>query len=218
MSTAAVRMHASFGVQPHPLYSISGAVLGTALVCAFLLWAFTNAQPRSVMSQRMVLHLVTLAAAPVQHIVRTIPREARSAKQAGHARLVAIPEASALPQLASPEPLDLSLPNSVFAPPPAPGFIPHAFNPYSDLSQALRAPPSPTSMHNGDAYRSTYGFTVAKSGGRCLVLQTIQTGPSPQAHTTVGFGVPCPGEYRPSMADELKAWADKEARKHHLPE
>lgn len=209
-----VVMHAGSGVQPHPLYSLAGAGLGTVLVCAFLLWAFTNSPLRNVASRRMVLHLVTLPAAPVQRIVPRIPREVRSAKQAGHARSVAIPKTSALPQLASPAPLDLSLPDITFAPPAASGFTPQVFNPYSDLAKALAAPPPLLSMQNGDSYRAVDGYTMAKSGGRCLALQNVQIGLSPSVHTTVAFGVPCTGDYRPSMADELKAWADKQAAKN----
>lgn len=72
-------------------------------------------------------------------------------------------------------------------------------------------------MHNGDAYRSEYGFDVISAYGRCGELKTIQIGPSPSVKANVGFLMPCPGEYKPSMADELKAWALKRARQLQLP-
>lgn len=223
MNIASVSMHAGFGVQPHPLYSLTGAVLGTALVCGCLLWAFTHSLPLKVASRFVELHLTTLQAMPSPRVVRPASHGARALKRSAVTRpalprQVLIPETRSFLTVPSPAPLDLSLPGSVLSPPAASALIPQPFNPYSDLSRALAAPPPPAAMQNGDAYRSAYGYTEVESGGRCLALQTIQTGLSPSAHTTVGFGVPCPGTYRPSMADELKAWADQQVRKHRGPQ
>lgn len=222
MNTAAVSMHAGSGLQPNPAYSLGGAVLGTALVCAGLLWAFTHSQPLKVASGIVELHLATVPAMPLPHVVRTAPHgmplpTRPTVIRPALPRPVLIPETRSLLAVPAPAPLDLSLPGSGVAPQAASPFVPQAFNPYSDLSKALAAPPPAPTMHNGDAYRSVYGSPVVNAGGRCLALQTLQAGPSPSAHTTVGFGVPCPGEYRPSMADELKAWAEKRARQLHLP-
>lgn len=217
MNTTAVHMHAGIGMQPHPLYSVGGAVLGTALVCAGLLWAFTHTLPVSTPTHLMQWRLLILPAAPPNNLeppVRHLHVPTHSAVIRPLApKPVVIPETSAVQPMAPPAVLDLSLPGLTFAPPAASAFVPHAANPYSDLSRALNAPLPPPTMHNGDAYGSIYGSPMVKSGGRCLVLENIQTGPSPSAHTTVGFGVPCPGDYRPSMADNLKAWADKQAAK-----
>lgn len=223
MSTAAVYVHAGRGVQPNLLYSVSGAMLGTALVCVFLLWVFTHSLPQNVRPRFVELRLMALPATVPKRVVLITPQPAHPLRHSAVARLVmpkplVIPETGPVKPISPSAPLDLSLPGITFIPSAASAFVPHAFNPYSDLSRALKAPPSASTMQNGDAYRSVYGSPMVKSGGRCLMLQTIQVGPSPSAHTTVGFGVPCPGEYRPSMADELKAWADKEARKHHTPQ
>jgi hypothetical protein len=218
-----VSLHANTGVQPHPFYSLAGAVVGTALLCTLLLWAFTHSLPLKVRSRFLQLHLVTQAVAPSKRVVqeearRAIPLRRATASRRFVPKPVVIPKTAPIKPLQPRAPLDLSLPGLTFAPPAASSFVPHAFNPNSNLSRALNAPPSPPSGHNDDSYRSVYGFPVVKSGGRCLALETIQVGPSPSAHSTVGFGVPCPGGYRPSMADELKAWAGKQARKQHAPQ
>lgn len=223
MNTAAVSMHAGSGVQPHPFYSLAGAVVGTTLVCAFLLWAFTHASPQSVASRLVELHLVSTREAPARRIItRTVPHQMRPLRHSAVARPpmprpVLIPESGPVKPVSPSARLDLRLPGITFAPPSVSAFVPHAFNPYSDLEKAIHTPSPLLPTQNGEAYRSVYGYTVAKSGGRCLALQTLQVGPSPSAHATVGFGVPCPGEYRPSMADELKAWAEKRAHQLHLP-
>ena len=213
MSTTTVSMHAGLRVQPHPLYSVAGAALGTLLVCAVLLWAFTYPLP-NIPAQFMQLRLVAAPVSPPHHARAPTPKPVT---QAVTAKPLVMPETSPVKLLPPSAPLDMSLPGSVFAPPAASTFVPQAFNPYSDLSKALAAPPPPAMMHNGDAGRSPYGFPVVKSGGQCLELQNVQVGLSPSAHAKVGFGVPCPGDYRPSMADELKAWADKQASKKPRP-
>lgn len=215
MNTAAVHMHAAAGVQPNPLYSLAGAVLGTALVCAGLLWAFTHSLP-NIPVQIMQLSLVAVPVPTPKRISQPVSStpKTKTVTQAVTAKPVIIPKAHPIKPVSSPAPLDLSLPGLTLAPPAASAFQPQVFNPYSDLYHALSAPPPPPTMRNGDAYRSIYGFPVVKSGGRCLALENIQIGLSPSAHVTVGFGVPCPGEYKPSMADELKAWADKQAARN----
>ena len=222
MHAAWVALHANAGVQPHAFYSIAGALVGTALLCTLLLWAFTYSLPLKVRSGFMQLHLAAHAVAPPKPVIRAPARRVRALRHSRVTRRttpkpVVIPETSLVKPLPPRAALNLSLPGLRFAPPAASPFVPHVFNPYSDLSHALKAPASPPGMYDGDSYRSVYGFPVMKSGGRCLALETIQVGPSPSAHSTVGFGVPCPGQYRPSMADELKTWAEKWAHKQHLP-
>jgi hypothetical protein len=221
VNTAFVSLHASPGVRLNPLYSTSGAVLGTALVCAVLLWAFTHPLP-NIPAQFMQLSLVAAPVSPPKRVAASPRRPVRTPTPKTVARPVmakplVIPEASPVKPVASPAPLDMSLPGLTFAPPAASGFAPHAFNPYSDLSRALAAPPPLPTMQNGDAYRSAYGFSVIQADGRCAELKTIQIGPSPSVKANVAFAMPCPGEYKPTMADELKAWADKQASKNHNP-
>ncbi len=87
---------------------------------------------------------------------------------------------------------------------------------YDDLDRALPAPSKLSTLKQGESYRSNYGETILKSGEGCTAEQEVQTGVTPANHTTVGFMVPCPGEYQPSMADQLAEWA-KKIRKEQLP-
>lgn len=222
VTTATVSLHAGADMQLHPLYSLTGALLGTAMVCALLLWAFTQPLPLKVPSQLVKLSLVTIPASPPQRIVRLLARRVAPLRHSTitHSLVpkpVVIPDTRMVQPITSPAPLDLSLPGLTFAPPPASALVPRAFNPYSDLSRALTAPPPLPTMKNGGAYRSEYGFGVVKADGRCAEMQTIHIGPSPSVKANVAFAMPCPGEYRSSMTDELEAWADRYARIHHPP-
>lgn len=87
---------------------------------------------------------------------------------------------------------------------------------YDELDKALRAPARPATLKQGESYRTVYGETILKSGDGCTAEQEVQTGVTPANHTTVGFMVPCPGEYHPSMADQLSEWA-KKIQREHLP-
>lgn len=80
----------------------------------------------------------------------------------------------------------------------------------SDLSRALQAPEKPATLQQGQSYRTEYGNAIVKSGQGCTAMQQVQVGPVAKAG--VGFMVPCPGEYRPGMADALADWADKRAQ------
>ena len=85
---------------------------------------------------------------------------------------------------------------------------------YDDLDRALQALPKPGALRDGEGYRSAYGQTIVKSGDGCAAEQEVQIGPGGKAQ--VGFMVPCPGEYHPTMADGLAEWAKKVA-KGNLP-
>lgn len=219
MNTAAVHMHAGTGVQPNPVYSLGGAVLGTVLVCALLLWAFTHPLPNAP-AQLMQLSLGAAPGPTPRRVPRPISytQTAKTATQPVTAKPVVIPKASSIKPVPSLTPLDLNLPGLTFAPPTASAFQPQVFNPYSDLDKALTAPPPALQMKNGQSYRSLYGDNVVKMGGVCSEIHNIQVGLSPSNHATVAFPGSCRGAYKPSMADELKAWADTEARKHHAPQ
>ncbi|MGH8362667.1 MAG: hypothetical protein ACRESQ_04890 [Gammaproteobacteria bacterium] len=214
MNTASVSMYAGSGVRLNPLYSLLGAGLGTALVCVLLVWAFAHPLP-NIRAQRMQLSLVAVPASQPKPVAPSPTRHFLTPRSVT-AKPVVIPEATLVKPVPSSAPLDLSLPGLTFTPPAVSAYVPHLLNPYSDLARALNAPSSPPTMHNGDAYRSEYGFDLVKADGRCLALETVQIGPSPSAHTTVGFLVPCPGEYKPSMGDELKAWAERHSPERYL--
>lgn len=78
-----------------------------------------------------------------------------------------------------------------------------------DLQRALQAPPAPQTLQQGDAYHSAYGMTVLKSHGMCGESQKVRTGPAPQDQVLVTSPIACPGEYKPSMGEELLTWAKK---------
>jgi len=85
------------------------------------------------------------------------------------------------------------------------------------LERVLNAPRHVAQMKSGDSYRAADGSTIIKSGDRCGSIKTLQIGLSPTNKATVGTLVPCPGENKPTMGDELKSWADKRARQQPPP-
>lgn len=87
--------------------------------------------------------------------------------------------------------------------------------PDDPLTQALQASEKPSTLGKGESYRSSYGDTIVKSGGGCTSMQQVQVGPTAKAG--VGFMVPCPGEYRPTMTDALSEWASKRAAQNTPP-
>ena len=78
-----------------------------------------------------------------------------------------------------------------------------------DLRRALQAQPSSQVMQQGETYRSAYGTAVLKSQGMCGESQMVRTGPAPQDQVLVTSPIACPGEYKPSMGEELLSWAKK---------
>lgn len=78
-----------------------------------------------------------------------------------------------------------------------------------DLRRALQASPAPQVTQQGEAYHSAYGMTVLKSHGMCGESQMVRTGPAPQDQVLVTSPIACPGEYKPSMGEELLTWAKK---------
>ena len=86
---------------------------------------------------------------------------------------------------------------------------------YDDLDRALQAPSKPGALRDGEGYRSLYGDKIVKSGDGCAAMEQVQVGPAAKAD--VGFIVPCPGGYRPNMADQLAEWADKRAQLEQQP-
>lgn len=79
----------------------------------------------------------------------------------------------------------------------------------SDLSRALQAPEKAATLQQGQSYRTEYGDAIVKSGGGCTKLQQLQIGPVAKAQ--IGFMVACPGERKPTMADDLAQWSAKRA-------
>ncbi len=90
---------------------------------------------------------------------------------------------------------------------------------YTPLYQALNALQKPAAMQNGGYYRDSNGNRVMKAGGMCFEIQKVQFGPSPSDTISVAMDPPftCPGDYKPTMADDLSKWADQKAKKHLPP-
>lgn len=87
--------------------------------------------------------------------------------------------------------------------------------PYDELSLALREQDKPRTSQQGEGYRSEYGGAIVKSGSGCAAMQEVQVAPG-GAKALVGFAVPCPGEHRPTIGDQLADWA-KKVRAEQLP-
>lgn len=68
-------------------------------------------------------------------------------------------------------------------------------------------------MQDGDTYRNNAGETVIKAGGLCGRVHSVQMSPSPTNRATVGFLTDCPGEYQPTLGEELLQWANKKQAK-----
>lgn len=79
---------------------------------------------------------------------------------------------------------------------------------YDELSRALRAPEKSWTLQQGEGYRSAYGDAIVKSGDGCAAMREVLVAPG-GAKALVGFAVPCPGSYLPTMEDGLSAWAKK---------
>ena len=86
-----------------------------------------------------------------------------------------------------------------------------------ELDRTLRAPPRMETLKDGEGYQSVDGEKVARSGDTCSEQRDVQVGPSPSNQVMLAFSVPCPGAYRPTMADELSAWAEGERRRASVP-
>lgn len=205
------------GGRLNPIYTLGAAVAGTLLVLAALLFAFSRQAVPPQTFPRLLLHVVQ---APIAlPTAAPLRRSAKPAESPSPAHTIPLPQPLAAKNLQNlPAPaaskLDLSMGLPPLTIPPLSGLEPRAFNPYSDLNRALEAPRAPATMQNGQSFRSEYGYVVVKAGGRCAALQTIQhLSLSPSVHPTVAFPIPCPGEYQPSMGDELDAWANKEKKK-----
>lgn len=220
MATGSAFVHSVEGGRLNPVCTLFAALVGTALVCAGLVFVFTRPVSSSAPVARMILRLAH-SAVDVPVPVTTQPRHQAQSPKMGVAPhlepLLPSVKATVLQNLPAPvrSELDLSmgLPSPTLPLLPGPG--PHALNPYSDLYRALNAPRKPLTLKNGQSFRSEYGYSITKIDGHCYMKQALQGfSLSPSVHPKVVSRVPCPGDYHPSMANELAAWA-KKWRKHH---
>ncbi|MGH8371147.1 MAG: hypothetical protein ACRETO_00260 [Gammaproteobacteria bacterium] len=114
------------------------------------------------------------------------------------------------------ETLDLSIPvQSNYS---ATFLLPKTAPSDQNLQRRLNKPSKPiTALLNNQGYRSEYGETVIKSGNQCGRIHTIQMSPSPTNKATIGFLMPCPGEYQPTLGEQLLEWAGKQAKADRPP-
>lgn len=204
----------------NPLVTLGLAAAGTALVLAGLLFAFSRQVILPLTSARTLFRMVEV---PVPVPTRAPTRRIRKpAEISNSARTVALPQpvqSEVLPQLPAPQTppaskLDLStgIP-SLTAPLPI-GPATQAFNPYSDLYQALNSPPKAPLLKNGQTLRFAGQKAITEIAGRCYEeAQLPSIGLSASSGQPVFKTVQCPGEYRPSMDEELDNWANKEKKK-----
>ncbi|HET7394956.1 MAG TPA: hypothetical protein VFK12_00810 [Gammaproteobacteria bacterium] len=146
---------------------------------------------------------------PSSRSPKPVPRQERLLQDAKLIRPLSLP--IPLPEQ-QPQTLDLSVPAHVWQ---QPVFMePEAKAIDLDLQHLLDAPRKPSpDLQNGGTYRNNADETVTRSGGQCVRLHTTQMSPSPTNRATIGFLTDCPGEYQPTLGEELLNWADKKQAK-----
>lgn len=204
----------------NPVVTFALAAAGTALVLAGLLFAFSRQVVPPPIGPRLLLRVIQAPiAVPTAAPMRRIKKPAEISNSVHWITLPQPMKSEILPHLpapqASPAPkLDLStgIPSPT-APLPI-GPAAQAFNPYSDLYRALNAPPQLPILKNGQTLKLAGHHAITKIAGRCYEeAQLPPTGLSSSSGQSVFKAVQCPGEYLPSMDDELDFWADKEKKK-----
>jgi hypothetical protein len=190
---------------PDRRVSLPLAAIATLLaLCGFVLLLMQPVPPRvrpDTISIR--LHAFAEPKQPVQRHERT--RVVTAVHGASNPLRIPQPVLQSTERAASG--LDLSLPS---LPPATPVFLEPKPNRASrDLARTLNAPrKSVPDLQDGDGYRSTAGETIIKSGGECGRVHSIQMSPSPTNKATIGFFTRCPGEYQPTLGEQLLKWSD----------
>ena len=203
-------MEAGGGWQPDPRASMALACCAAVILCL----AFLGLLYRPATGSNPVVLSLSVVRAPAPR--RAVPRVPRLPAALGRAS--PLPRLEPLPPIPGfillQEQVDAAVRDTVLSGQSRPFLVPPAQQ-YDELDRALQAPSKPGTLREGEGYRSTYGNKIVKSGEGCTAMQQIQVGPVAKAG--VGFMVPCPGEHRPSMAEGLAEWADKEAQAGKLP-
>lgn len=199
-----------------PDWRASAALASCGAIVLFLAFIGMLGQtpPQDARGSLLSLALDTSAVTP-----RTAKAERRALPGAARSRtssLTAKPPVQTLGPGAFQRPLDEAVQDSLRDEEPEGVFLQPEPKAY-ELDRALRASPRAETLKDGEGYQSAYGVTVARSGDTCSEQRDVQLGPTPQGHVKLAFSVPCPGAYRPTMADELSAWADGERRWASLP-
>jgi hypothetical protein len=79
----------------------------------------------------------------------------------------------------------------------------------SELAKALQAPAALSALREGQGFRSVDGERVVKMGDSCGEIHTVQASSSPTNRVDIAMPLDCPGAYKPTMGERLRAWADK---------
>lgn len=180
------------------------AVAALLALSGFVLLVWQPVPPRLHPDSVSILLHATAASEPM--VRRHNPaRAAASIHSASHR--VKVQRPVGLPPQHVASMLDLSVPPTPSA---APLFLaPKPANTEQDLAGTLNAPRKQApGMQDGDAYRNSTGETVIKAGGECGRMQSIQMSPSPTNKAAIGFLTHCPGDYQPTLGDQLLKWAE----------
>lgn len=205
----------SDGWRPDRRASLAVAFGAALLVCGGFLELLYK--PLSVDVDHRPFSLSVVTTPPIHRLP-----ENRKVMQLAAPSIVVLPQLQPLPPVPEPAILQEQAITGVGSPLQEEGsngvFLQPLEQKYDDLHRALQAPAKPWSLKRGESYRSIYGETVMKSaGGGCSAQHGVQTGTTPDVQTPVGFMVSCPGEYQPSMADQLAEWAKKIQKQNRPP-
>lgn len=199
------------GWRPDPRATLALAGCGAVLLCL----AFLGLLYRPVVSSKPALLSLS--------VVHTPPAAHRAGRPAPSLPVASptiyLPRLEPLPPIPGfillPEQVDAAMRDTVLNGRTGPFLAPPAQE-YDELDWALQVPSTPGTLREGEGYRSAYGHSIVKSGAGCTAMEQVEVGPVAKAN--VGFMVPCPGEYRPGMADDLAQWADKRAAEAKPPQ
>lgn len=198
---------------PDRRVSLPLAAIATLLaMCGFVLLLVQPAPPRVRPDTISIqLHAVAESKQPVQRHERARVVTAVH----GVSNPLKVPQPVLPPTEYAASGLDLGLPSSPSA---TPVFLEPKPNRASRvLARTLNARRKPApDLQDGDGYRSAAGETIIKSGGECGRVQTIQMSPSPTNKATIGFFTRCPGEYQPTLGEQVLKWAD--TKQKNLPQ
>jgi hypothetical protein len=198
------------GWRPDPRATLALACCGAAVLCL----AFLGLLYRPPSGAKPALLSLSVVHAPLAAHRAGHPAPALSPANPS----IPLPHLEALPPIPGfillPEQVDAAVRDTVLSGQNGPFLVPSAQK-YDELDLALQAPSKPGTLREGEGYRSAYGYKMMKSGDGCAAMEQVLVGPVAKAD--VGFMVPCPGEQRTSMADELAEWADKRAREVKAP-
>lgn len=198
--------------EPNPSASFALALLAALLATiAFLILLH---QPELSAMRSDAVSIVLLKHAPMGQNVQKPQHHPAASSPKPHVTH-ALPEpAVKLPALA--QGLDLGIPPLSANPPAfdAPRAAPVDRNLGRSLNLPVKAAPA---LQNNHAVRNIDGKTVIRSGNLCGSIETLQMSPSPTNKASVGRFTPCPGEYQPSLGDQLLDWAKNKQEKSALP-